>query len=87
MNNSRQTFMVTFPLVGFAIVFIASMSNNEWETSLFRAIIALPLGLFFGFLFSQVWNWIRLDLKKVNLSPEHQHDEQTTVVEEEETND
>lgn len=55
--------MMVFSMVSFAIVFVSSILMNEWETSLFRAIIALGVGLVIGLLFSYLWKWIRLDLK------------------------
>lgn len=56
--------MMFFSMVSFAIVFVSSLLMNEWETSLFRAIIALGVGLVIGLLFSYLWKWIKLDLKE-----------------------
>lgn len=56
--------MIVFSMFSFAIVFVSSLLKNGWETSLFRAIIALGVGLVIGLVFSYLWKWIRLDLKE-----------------------
>ncbi|WP_280768957.1 hypothetical protein [Salipaludibacillus daqingensis] len=63
MDKSRQKWMMFFSTTAFLIVFISSLSTNQWETSLFRAVVALVIGLFIGVLFNELWKWIRMDLK------------------------
>jgi len=63
-------FMMIFSILCFVIVFVSSLSMNQWETSLFRAMISSCIGLVIGLLFSQLWTWINLDIKKSRPLPD-----------------